>query len=319
MDRLKAETHASHRAAIIGVDVGGTKILGALVDLNGNLIADHEVRWIDFERPDPHDPAPLFAVIDRLMAAAGDLEILGIGIGAPGVTDPARGLVIWAPNSGWRDYALRQIVANHYQLPVFVENDVNLATLGEQRFGAGGGARNMICIMIGTGIGSGIIIDNHLYRGANFSAGEIGYMLTSVANFGGSYVDFGALESVASGRGIAERVPSRLAGETIVSAEQVFEAAERGESWASEIVEQTLDYLALMLANVCALLDPERIVLGGGVGKASAHMIDQITERLKRVIPVVPPIEFSRLGSYAGIKGAIPLVLEGLKNTHTDF
>lgn len=294
--------------------------MGALVDVDGRILADCEVKWADFDRADSHDPAPLFSVIDRLVsaAAADGWTVAGIGIGAPGVTDPVSGRVVWAPNSGWRNYALRQIVSEHYSLPVFIENDVNLATLGEQRFGAGRGARDLICIMIGTGIGAGIIIDDRLYRGAHLSAGEVGYMLTSVENFAGDYVDFGALESVASGRGIAERAPIHaVEGAAGVSAEAVFEAAERGEAWATDIIGQTLDYVALMLANVCALLDPERIILGGGVGIASAGMVDVVRARLARVIPVVPPIEFSQLGSYAGIKGAIPLVLAGLEKSET--
>lgn len=196
--------------AVIALDVGGTKVLGALMNLHGDELDVFELRWADFPSAGDNDIAPLCHMIDRFIEAAQGRMLLGVALGLPGVTDVDSGIVKWAPGPAWRDLPLRNLLSDRYGLPVYLDNDVNLGALGEQRYGAGRNAPNVVCIMVGTGIGGGVVLDGRLYRGAYFAAGEVGYMVPSIAHLDNDHVDFGALESEASGTGIAHRASRRL-------------------------------------------------------------------------------------------------------------
>ena len=233
----------------------------------------------------------------------------------PGITLGPEGIIAWAPSLGWRDLPLGQILSERFHEPVFVENDVNLAALGEWGFGAGRGAQSLVCITVGTGIGAGIIIDGALHRSHNQAAGEIGYLPPGLEFLGRCYDRFGALESQASELGIAERGRQILEKEGIpvpaegLSAEDVFAAARSGESWAQQVIGETAEYLSLAIASVSTLLDPEIIVLGGGVARSADLLIEPILQRLEGVVPSLPCLAASPLGRRAAAMGAIMLVL----------
>jgi predicted NBD/HSP70 family sugar kinase len=216
---------------------------------------------------------------------------------------------------GWRNLPLKEILTNRFDIPVYVDNDVNLTALGEWGFGAGQGVENLVCISVGTGIGAGIIIGGNLYRGHNHSAGEIGYLLPGVSFLRRNYDEFGALEGLASGAGITGRARQLLQerGKAIppegLTAAATFEAARQGESWAQQVVDETVEYLALAIANVSALLDPEIVVLGGGVSRSADLLIEPILGCLQGSIPSVPKLIASPLGRRAAVMGAIMLVL----------
>jgi glucokinase-like ROK family protein len=300
--------------AVVGVDLGGTRMFGTVADLAGRV--QHEIRV-------PHDGDPqasleqLCELIEHLLDVPrpSGQRIRGIGIGAPSVTVGPEGIVTWAPSLGWRDLPLRRILSERFDEPVFVENDVNLAALGEWGFGAGRGVQNLVCISIGTGIGAGIIIDGALYRGHNQAAGEIGYLVPGIDFLGRRYDQYGALESIASGIRVAERGCQLLEKDggpvppADLSAEDVFAAARRGESWAQQVVDETVDYLSLAIASICTLLDPEIIVLGGGMAGSSDLLIEPILRRLDGVVPCAPRLVASPLGRSAAVMGAIMLVL----------
>jgi glucokinase len=252
-------------------------------------------------------------MIDRFIAASQGRTLLGMALGLPGITNVDSGVVKWAPGPVWRDLPLRDLLSDRYDLPVYLDNDVNLGALGEQRYGAGRDAPNVVCIMVGTGIGGGVVLDGRLYRGANFAAGEVGYMVPSIAHLNGDHVDFGALESEASGTGIADRA-SRRRGKSTLSAE-VFAAAEAGETWALELIAETVGYLAQMVANVTALLDPDCILLGGGVIHSNPNLIDRVRARLSRTLPVTPDLRPSMLGANGPLRGGLALVLDGLTSS----
>ncbi len=302
--------------AVIGVDLGGTKMFGALADLSGNI--QHEI-YLPHENGSASHVERLCELIEQLLNAPRPPEqrIRGIGIGAPGLTRSPEGTVIWAPSLNWRDLPLQQILIERFDLPVFVENDVNLAALGEWGFGAGRGASNLVCIAVGTGIGAGVMISGSLYRGYHQGAGEVGYLLPGVQFLGRRYDQFGALESLASGTGIAERAHQLLAEEGRpekaqgLTAEDVFNAARQGEAWATRIVAETADFLGLAVANIAALLDPEVVILGGGVSKSADLLIPLILQRLEGVIPFMPRLVASPLDRRAAVMGAIVLVLNG--------
>jgi len=301
--------------AVVGVDLGGTKMFGAVADLAGTI--QHEVHV-------PLDAGDRDGSLQRLCDLIQTLldaprppgqRIRGIGVGAPGVTLSQEGVVTWAPSLGWRDLPLKDILSKRFNLPVLVENDVNLAALGELGYGAGQGARDLVCIAIGTGIGAGIIIDGSLYRGHNEASGEIGYMVPGVEFLGRRYDQFGALETLASGTGVAKRARQLLVEQGVplppegLDAEWVFAAARAGQAWAQRVVDETVDYLSLAIANVSTLLNPELVILGGGVVRSADLLIEPILRRLEGVVPCVPRLVASPLGRRAAVMGAIMLVL----------
>lgn len=301
--------------AAVGVDLGGTKMFGTVADLEGNVLHEAYVPW---QETGPDDSLEaLCKLIGELLSLPrpDGQKMRGIGVGAPGVTLSHEGIVTWAPSLGWRDLPLKQILRSRFDIPVYVDNDVNLSALGELGFGAGRGVEDLVCIAIGTGIGAGIIIGGSLYRGYSHSAGEIGYLLPGVEFLKQRYDRFGALESLASGTGIAERAGQLLRRQGIpltadgLTARTVFHAARVGEPWAMQVVDETVEYLALAIANISTLIDPEVVVLGGGVSRSADLLIEPILQRLDGRIPSVPRLVASPLGRRAAVMGAIMLVL----------
>ena len=303
--------------AVLGVDLSGSKMYGAVADLSGNIQSEISV-------PVNHHGANgnlelLLNLIQQLLDAprpAGQ-NVRGIGLGMPGVTLSREGIVTWAPSFGWRDLPIKEILSTRFGYSVFIENDVNLIALGELHFGAGKGISNLVCITVGTGIGAGIIINRALYRGHNQASGEIGYLLPNIQALGRNYDEFGALESLASGTGIARCARERIIElglelpEAEVSAEDVFSAARDGQAWALEVAKDTIDLLSMTVTNISALLDPEMIILGGGVIRSADLLLEPIRQRIQGTAPYLPRIEASQLGSRAAVMGAIMLVLSG--------
>jgi glucokinase len=306
---------------VVGIDLGGTKMFGAIADLGGNILDEVDISRHGSTGEESYDR--LVELIDTLLASP-KLEgrrIRGIGVGAPGITRHREGIVNWAYTLNWKDYPLKAKLVERYGLPIVVDNDVNLAALGELWFGAGQNAQNMVLIAIGTGIGAGIIIDGALYRGAREASGEIGQIIPGREFLGRRYAEFGALESLASGTGIAERARQALNGrrdpadlESLL-AEDVFDAARQGEEWAQAVIDETVDYLSIAIANISVSFDPELIVLGGGVTRSADLLVEPILHRIDGAIPTLPRLVVSPLGRRAAAMGAITNVLH---NT-TDF
>jgi glucokinase len=192
--------------------------------------------------------------------------------------------------------------------------------MGELWFGAGQSIQNMILVVGGAGIGAGIIIDGALYRGGSEASGEIGHFLPGREFLGRNYQKFGALESVASGTGILERARAQLraGGESkrlrSLTAEDVFLAAREGQGWARTILDETVDYLAMAVANLAVSFDPELIVLGGSMAAFSDLLIEPVLQRIRGTIPSLPRLVVSALGVRAGVMGAITNVLHNTSN-----
>jgi glucokinase len=305
---------------VLGVDMGGTKMYGAISDLGGNILDEVNIGHHGTSGEDSF--SQLTTLIDSLLASPSveGRRILGIGVGAPGVTLHKEGIVTWAYTLHWDKFPLKARLTKIYDLPITVDNDVNLAALGELWFGAGQNAHDMILIAIGTGIGAGVIINGGLYRGAKEASGEIGNMIPGREFLGKNYLDFGALESVASGTGIAERACQILKSERgrleleNLTAEDVFDAARLKQEWAWTIVNETVDFLAIAIANLVASFDPELIVLGGGVSRSADLLIEPIMHRISGVIPNPPKLVVSTLGLRATVMGAITNVLHNTSN-----
>lgn len=302
-------------SAVIGIDLGGTQLYGALANIGGEILG--EVHKSQHSSTGEESFALLEEMIQSLINLASEKQqkLLGVAVGAPGITHVKTGLVEWAPSLNWRDFPLKQRIADRFHLPVVVDNDVNLAVLGEQWFGTGKGVNNLLLLAIGTGMGAGLIIDGVIYRGHNEAAGEVGYFLPEVGALGKRYEQFGAIEKIVSGTGIAERARRLLNGNKpeseldTLTANEVFDAAQNGESWAIQIVDETADYLSMVIADISTLLDPELIVLSGGVSNSTDLLIPPILKRLDGIIQHIPRLEMSALGAQATVMGAISLIL----------
>lgn len=305
---------------ILGVDMGGTKMYGALSDLGGNILDEVNVGSHGSNAEESF--SRLATLIDTLLSSPklAGRQVDGIGVGAPGITLHKEGVVTWASTLHWKNFPLKQRLSERYPLPITVDNDVNLAAMGELWFGAGQNTQNMVMVAIGTGIGAGIIIDGALYRGSKEASGEIGNMLPGCEFLGKNYQAFGALESVASGTGIAERarmiLKRKRSEEELeeLTAEDVFEAAKQRQSWAWRVIDETVDYLAIAIANLAVAFDPEVIILGGGVSRSAEMLVQPILYRMEGTIPTLPKLVVSSLGLRAGVMGAITNVLHNTSN-----
>jgi glucokinase len=228
---------------MVGIDLGGTKVFGALSDLNGCIL--HE-KMYDHHKTQAEESLNLvFRVIDELLneAMRRDIPVCGIGIGVPGIVIPETGVVSLAPALEWQGFPLLERVKERYSDSIVIENDVNLAALGEFWFGEENRhLKNLVLIAIGTGIGAGIVLNGNIYSGTHHMAGEIGYLLLDRSHLGQRYPDFGALEQVVSGTGIADRARTIKGGKITsksgdqVTAEDVFSAARQHEIWAETIL-----------------------------------------------------------------------------------
>lgn len=316
--------------AIIGVDMGGTQIVGALADLGGNILQKASLPSSSGEGQ-KDGLEQLTKVIEQLLSnpRLDNQELMGIGIGAPSITLHQEGIVVWAASLGWKDLPLKKILEDRFQVPVFVENDVNLAALGESWYGTGKDIDDLVCISIGTGIGAGIVIGGKLYRGYSEAAGEAGYLVPDSSYLGKRYEHFGCIETLSAGAGIVRRALAAVErnGDTLLrelvggdlkalTAEKVFEAARRGDPLAQEVVDETVDYLSIIVASVAAILNPELIVLNGGIARSDDLLIEPIRQRVEGVVPVVPLIRASELGENAAVMGAIALVLHSTEDIY---
>lgn len=301
---------------VLGIDLGGTKLYGAISNIGGQIIHSTSIDHHNTTEEESLDLV-IEMVSELLTHAPQGQPVRGIAVGAPGVTDNRAGTIEWAPSLNWRDFPLKQRLEDHFGLPVCVDNDVNLAVLGEHWFGTGQNVNNMALISIGTGVGAALIINGALYRGFTKASGEVGYLVPSISDLGKSYPGFGALEQVISGTAIGERATKQKPGhprDVPIKSEDVFIAARAGEPWAKEIIDETVDYLALAIANINALLDLELIVLSGGVARQSDMLIEGVLERIEGVIPRIPRIEESVLGRNATALGAIVMVVHATDN-----
>jgi predicted NBD/HSP70 family sugar kinase len=305
---------------VVGVDMGGTQFYGAVSDLGGRIIA--EANMGRHSSSGEENYTRLVELIDALLASPKlqERRVRGIGVGAPGITHHQEGVVQWAYSLSWRDFPLKARLGERYHLPITVDNDVNLAAMGELWFGAGQDAQDMILVTCGAGIGAGIIIDGALYRGAHEASGEIGSFIPGPGFLGGDYRQFGAFESVASGFGIVTRARLSLEGLrdpvdlASLTMDDIFIAARQGQSWTVPILAEMVDYLAVAVANLAVSFDPQLIVLGGAVTPFADLLVDPILQRIQGAIPTPPKLVISSLGLRAGVMGAITNVLHHTSN-----
>ena len=296
---------------IIGLDLGGTKLYGAVSDIVGNILYEQEIKNHGKSGEACFDM--LAILVDRLIDESSQIgtNLLGIGIDVPGRVQLETGLVVNAPAVNMKDFPLKERLESKFGYPVFVDNDLKQASLGEAWFGPGKNYRNVILLAIGTGIAAGAVIDGIPLRGAHQRHGELGWMVPGLDFLGRKYVGFGALEIEASGPGIVNRASRLLHGtknEILLEeldSEFVFKAARRGEAWAEQCVAETVDYLAVLIANIMAFYDPDIIILSGGVSRSSDLLIPPIMKLIEGCVLTQPNLVPSSLGYKAAVLGAI--------------
>jgi len=314
---------------IIGVDLGGTNIVVGAMSADGKHhcamrsvptatesgaegVADRIVGLIEG------------VILDTIaQTSAGRSDFIGVGIGAPGPLDREKGLVIVAPNLGWRNFPLRDRIAERLNLPATLDNDANCATVGEWWQGAARGGTNVVGMTIGTGIGGGIIIDGKLFHGASDVAGEIGHTTIDLNGRHCKCGNYGCLEAYASGPAIATRarevlvreetaslLPSMVGGRLdAITAETVYKAAAKGDAVASEIVRDTAKYLGAGIANLLNIINADVVVVAGGVTQAGDALFVPLRAEVRRRA-FRPAVDATRivpgeLPGTAGVVGAV--------------
>ena len=305
------------KSFVLGIDIGGTNIKFGLVNSSGKVCLRAVLPTKKFIRSkNKLIDTIVFGVKDIISRCNLQKKILGVGIGLPGLVDMRRGVVNNLTNiSGWHNVPLKKILEKRLRLPVFIDNDVNVIALGEWKFGAGRGMTNMICITLGTGVGGGLIIDNKIYRGEGFSAGEIGHIPLNETgprcNCGG----YGCLESYIGNQHLLRKAKGIFKNQNI-SLEQITYLADQGNQKAVHFWEEVAEHLGNGLSGVVNLLNPRCVVIGGGVAKAHRHLFHIISQTIKRRAMKIPAgmvkIVRAKLGNDAGIIGTQVLVKNAL-------
>jgi glucokinase len=283
------------------VDIGGTNIVVGLVPFGGG-----EPVGLRSQATNPQRGSD--DVVDRVVRAVegaiGDVvgsegggrgQIAGIGIGSPGPLDRESGIVLETPNLGWKDFPLRDLVGDRVGLPTTLDNDANCATYGEWWLGAGAGARILVGLTLGTGIGGGLVVDGELHHGASDAAGEFGHTTIDFTGRKCMCGNYGCLEAYASGPNIAARAVEGIeaGAESIlmdlvdgsleaVTAATVYEAVVLGDAYADEVMHETAKLLGVGIANLINALNPDAIVIAGGVTRAGDHLFVPLRKEVRR-------------------------------------
>jgi glucokinase-like ROK family protein len=330
--------------AIIGIDVGVNTIKSLITDLDAGVIGEHKRNLPPY--PDETSfLAELSQCVTELLQAAGgepagrspdgelhghaSRRVIGIGVGMHGLVNPEEGVSVFAPNLNLRNIRIRETLEQQFGLPVYVENDVVAMALAEQWFGGGQQAEHFICVNVGVGVGAGIVLNRQIFHGASYAAGEIGHTTIDLNGPRCSCGSYGCLQTLVSGPAIAHAAqteialgrPSSLAQSgagdlRAITGELVYEAALAGDALAIETFRKAGRLLGISLTNMIHTLNPQKIILGGGVAQAGPLLIEPLLETVKsRALDSSISqlaIETSQLGSRATAIGAVTIVLQQL-------
>jgi glucokinase len=313
---------AESKTFAVGIDLGGTKIEAALVDTEGRIAETQRTPTEAKQGPNRVVETIVSMVRQNYLQRAG-LRVGAIGIGVAGQVDPESGTVRRAPNLDWRDFPIRARVEAALGLPVAVLNDVQAITYGECRRGVGRGVKDLVCVFAGTGVGGGVVIGGELVRGVSGNAGEFGHITIEREGLACTCGNRGCIETFVGGWAIAERAcrlvtaepgPGsallRLAGGRVdgISAALVGEAAAQGDALARALVEETGIALGVGLAAIANALNPELVILGGGVVEGLPGLLEIAERELGRraLAAALKPLRVvrSKLGADAGVIGA---------------
>ena len=309
----------------IGVDVGGTGIQIGVVNKEYRIIQEGSIPT----RTDLPFEEQLRQIADCIVSAVRESgfstdDIESVGIGIPGIASAKTGEIIKCTNMGWYHMPFRDVFSRYLDKPVHIDNDANVAALAESVAGVSAGTSSSVFITIGTGIGSGIIINGRIWSGAHHIGGELGHVIFDLGGVPCTCGNHGCLERYCSATALIRMAREAVSGHPDslilrsvnmdpdkIEAKTVFDAARAGDPLAVNVYGQYIDNLAQAIGSVVNLLDPEVIVLGGGVSKAGSFLLEPLTKEYTRYVlfndQPLPPLKLAVLGSEAGIIGAAML------------
>jgi len=285
---------------VVGIDVGRNWVRAAIADIAGHVVARRDER------------ARVSSA--RSLIGVDWSQVTHAALGSPGVFDPVHGYVAMAPNlPGWGRHGLVEAVREQLGTNVTFENDVNLAALAERAHGLGRNLANFAFLSVGTGIGLALVIDGQLRRGAHGAAGEIAYLPIGPADpRDPANRRRGAFEETAAAAGIVRQAKA-LGMRSPLTAETIFTAARRGNRTAIKVVQTEAARLALAIATITPVLDPEIVILGGGIGRNGDLLLEPIERELRQLMPFKPRVAVSALGDDAVLQGAVAIALEAAR------
>lgn len=298
----------------IGVDIGGTNIKLGLVSSQGKVVRRDVIKTSQYGQTSATLIKVIIDSIESLRCAhqIKSSEILGVGIGFPGLIDPVRGVVKLLPNiSGWKNVPVKKLMEAKLQYPVVIDNDVNVVTLGEWRFGAGKGFKDIICLTLGTGVGAGLILNDHLYRGPNYVAGELGHMPLNETGPDCNCGGFACFERYVGNQTLRAQAV-KIFRRKHIQLEDVFALAHQKNAKALKFWQEVGGHIGNGLVGPVNLLNPSLIIVGGGVSnnwrfiRPMVHQI--IQQRAMTVQAKHVKVVRATLGDDAGVIGAHVLV-----------
>lgn len=321
----------------VGIDLGGTNIKAGLVDKNGKIQSRLSIKT-NYNADPLIISNQIFELIEEIINSANSttaetgaglkpapVSIAGIGLGSPGLIDKKGETIIFSPNlPKWRNIPVKRMLTERFSMPCVLENDANAAAWGEKWAGAGKEASSMVVLTLGTGIGGGIVIDNKLWRGANNVAGEIGHMVIQMNGPKCNCGNYGCFEVFASATAMVRRfkellksgASSSLKDLSEITAKAINDAAFQGDRASLDIIKETGQYLGIAIVNIMHVLNPEIIVLTGGMIGSGELLMNPIKEVINQKAFEASykdtKIVFSKLGNDAGIIGAAGCLLKEL-------
>jgi glucokinase len=329
------------KKVLVGVDLGGTSLLAVTTNTKGKILGRKKRKTRAEEGAS--------AVLERMVktirdavaeAGAKTKDVRAIGIGAPGPLNPKTGVILHAPNLGptWNDLPITALLSERLGCPVYLGNDVDMGAVGEHALGAGRGCRNLVAIFVGTGIGGGLILNGQLYRGARYTAGEVGHIVLLADGPMCGCGKHGCAEALASRTAIEREIRARIADgreslvpaimkdqeREVMSSSVIATALEKKDAVVQEVMARAEYYMGLLVANVVNLLDPQVIVLGGGVverlGERYIEPVREVAEQyyLNQQDKSGIHIAATQLRGYAGVLGAAMMANQAWKREHRD-
>jgi predicted NBD/HSP70 family sugar kinase len=305
-------------AHVAGVDVGRSWVRVAVADLGGEVVGRRDER---------NRARTSRALVERVRSLAHEVvaeagvawdDVVHTVVGSPGVLDPATGRLRYAPNlPGWGRAGLVEELRGALTPSLAIDNDTNLAALGERAYGHGREVDDFVYLSIGTGVGMGVVVGGELHRGARGAAGEVAFLPLAGGGLGpqrgGGRSSRGPVEEAAAAGGLV-RTGREMGMKGALTAERIFDAARAGDATALATVEREADRLAVVVAAVAAIVDPELVILGGGIGANAELLLPRLERAVAVLTPLRPPIALSTLGADAILLGAIATALDAARD-----
>ncbi|WP_268912985.1 ROK family glucokinase [Lentilactobacillus sp. SPB1-3] len=314
---------------LIGIDLGGTTTKFAFLDEQGNVLSKWRIITDITDEGSHIVPNMIKSIEDQMRREDYNSDdFIGIGMGTPGTVNRDEGTVVGAYNLNWKEVQpVRQQISGALKLPIFIDNDANCAALGEFWKGAGNDADDVVFVTLGTGVGGGVVVDGHLAHGINGSAGEIGHICVEKNGFLCTCGKRGCLEQYASATGVVNvakdtaanftghsRIKELIDNDEDITSKLIFFLADNGDILANQIVNRVCSYLGLALSHIGNILNPENIIIGGGVSGAGNTLLQPTTRSFQEnAFPSVRDstrLKLAQLGNDAGVIGAASLALQ---------